>query len=693
MTSCDVVASDRAGLLYSNPLSLSCVRLSCCFAAPLDAEVLRCITNLVEFVCRSGVAFEETVRSRSMSNPLFSWLCDPAQRQSNEYLYYQHMLQQRGIVTDVNRNIEFVEKLPVAEVAPTQPQPQPVTFMPLAALPPPSAAPSGALPPYSAAPAHTEPAAPVAAAAPAYSYAPQDPYAYQQQQPQYQHQQPPPQQHAYVDPSHAYNQQQTHSYYAPTQQHQQQQPYSAASSAPSDAYGASSSSQQHPAASYPQYQQPQHSYADPASAYSSYPAPQQSVGDPSASHYAPYSSSAPYYPSSSAQPYQQPHSQQYADAHGYQQQQQSYGYGSAYGHMPYGAPAAAAAASAVATAASSYPYAAAAAAPVVAPVFAPLSVVAGTAASGSSSVSAAAAAAASSASAAVSSSASAAAAALSAATAPPKRRFTEDDPDALPAIPAALPRNATAASSARVGRRYSRSRSRSRTPDWFRHRSRSRSRSRSTDHRSRRDPSRSRSRSASRDRSDRGALRTRRERSLSPEAARPSFGTASAGSSVLLAMDAYYRQMAARDAGSQRSADEIATPAVDDLSAPLPPRQRSCFPNLLSSAQEMHVRSQLSGGSGESELRQLDSSNLGHRMLRNMGWEEGTGLGKSRNGRLQPVQAVQRKQGAGIGANTKPEQILPTDDGHMHMHTHILNKDNLQSRRSHAQLSLLTAAQ
>jgi hypothetical protein len=151
---------------------------------------------------------------------------------------------------------------------------------------------------------------------------------------------------------------------------------------------------------------------------------------------------------------------------------------------------------------------------------------------------------------------------------------------------------------------------------------------------------------------------------LSPEAARPSFGTVSAGSSVLLAMDAYYRQIAARDAGSQRSTDEIAAPAVDDLSAPLPPRQRSCFPNLLSSAQELHVRGQLSGGSGESELPQLDSSNLGHRMLRSMGWEEGTGLGKSRNGRLQPVQAVQRKQGAGIGANTKTEQIQPTDDGH-----------------------------
>ena len=126
-------------------------------------------------------------------------------------------------------------------------------------------------------------------------------------------------------------------------------------------------------------------------------------------------------------------------------------------------------------------------------------------------------------------------------------------------------------------------------------------------------------------------------------------------------MDEYYRRLASRDSASEenRSAAEIRAAEVDDLSAPLSSRSsRSCFPNLHSHralADAAHAES--------SSSRALDSSNLGHRMLQRMGWSEGTGLGKQRNGRIEPVQANQRKAGAGIGLSSQPaEQVQPGDD-------------------------------
>ena len=47
--------------------------------------------------------------------------------------------------------------------------------------------------------------------------------------------------------------------------------------------------------------------------------------------------------------------------------------------------------------------------------------------------------------------------------------------------------------------------------------------------------------------------------------------------------------------------------------------------------------------------REIPESNLGSKMLRQMGWTPGTGLGKEGDGRVEPVRAELRKKGVGLG--------------------------------------------
>ncbi|XP_062150867.1 SUPPRESSOR OF ABI3-5 isoform X2 [Alnus glutinosa] len=49
----------------------------------------------------------------------------------------------------------------------------------------------------------------------------------------------------------------------------------------------------------------------------------------------------------------------------------------------------------------------------------------------------------------------------------------------------------------------------------------------------------------------------------------------------------------------------------------------------------------------------IDESNVGNRMLRNMGWHEGLGLGKDGNGMVEPVQAQAVDRRAGLGSQQK----------------------------------------
>ncbi|XP_022749090.1 PIN2/TERF1-interacting telomerase inhibitor 1-like [Durio zibethinus] len=69
------------------------------------------------------------------------------------------------------------------------------------------------------------------------------------------------------------------------------------------------------------------------------------------------------------------------------------------------------------------------------------------------------------------------------------------------------------------------------------------------------------------------------------------------------------------------------------------------------------------GSSGSSIA--IDSSNIGFQLLKKHGWKEGTGLGISEQGRLEPVQAYVKNNKRGLGAEKKkrktPQPIVTTD--------------------------------
>jgi hypothetical protein len=47
----------------------------------------------------------------------------------------------------------------------------------------------------------------------------------------------------------------------------------------------------------------------------------------------------------------------------------------------------------------------------------------------------------------------------------------------------------------------------------------------------------------------------------------------------------------------------------------------------------------------------IDSSNIGFQLLKKHGWKEGTGLGISEQGRLEPVQTYLKNNKRGLGAD------------------------------------------
>ena len=52
----------------------------------------------------------------------------------------------------------------------------------------------------------------------------------------------------------------------------------------------------------------------------------------------------------------------------------------------------------------------------------------------------------------------------------------------------------------------------------------------------------------------------------------------------------------------------------------------------------------------EVEALPLDDSNVGNKMLRSMGWSQGTGLGLLAQGQVEPVPVVKRLKRRGLGA-------------------------------------------
>lgn len=56
----------------------------------------------------------------------------------------------------------------------------------------------------------------------------------------------------------------------------------------------------------------------------------------------------------------------------------------------------------------------------------------------------------------------------------------------------------------------------------------------------------------------------------------------------------------------------------------------------------------ISGFVGENAQPILEN-NIGNRMLQNMGWTPGSGLGRDGKGIAEPIQAMQRPKGLGLG--------------------------------------------
>ncbi|XP_073112681.1 uncharacterized protein [Elaeis guineensis] len=80
---------------------------------------------------------------------------------------------------------------------------------------------------------------------------------------------------------------------------------------------------------------------------------------------------------------------------------------------------------------------------------------------------------------------------------------------------------------------------------------------------------------------------------------------------------------------------------------------------------------------GDEELgsssRAIDSSNVGFQLLKKCGWKEGTGLGASEQGRLEPLQTHVKKNKRGLGAEKiKEKKKLPKDP---------TSQENLQAKK------------
>ncbi|KAK6241491.1 G-patch domain - like 3 [Theobroma cacao] len=65
------------------------------------------------------------------------------------------------------------------------------------------------------------------------------------------------------------------------------------------------------------------------------------------------------------------------------------------------------------------------------------------------------------------------------------------------------------------------------------------------------------------------------------------------------------------------------------------------------------------GSSGSTTA--IGSSNIGFQLLKKHGWKEGTGLGISEQGRLEPVQAYVKNNKRGLGAEKKRKTPKPID--------------------------------
>ncbi|XP_057424509.1 uncharacterized protein LOC130718070 [Lotus japonicus] len=70
----------------------------------------------------------------------------------------------------------------------------------------------------------------------------------------------------------------------------------------------------------------------------------------------------------------------------------------------------------------------------------------------------------------------------------------------------------------------------------------------------------------------------------------------------------------------------------------------------------------MSGGSATATATAINSSNIGFQLLKKQGWKEGTGLGISEQGRLEPVETRVKNNKRGLGADKVKKMAVKSDD-------------------------------
>ncbi|KAK7390764.1 hypothetical protein VNO78_18827 [Psophocarpus tetragonolobus] len=60
----------------------------------------------------------------------------------------------------------------------------------------------------------------------------------------------------------------------------------------------------------------------------------------------------------------------------------------------------------------------------------------------------------------------------------------------------------------------------------------------------------------------------------------------------------------------------------------------------------------------------INSSNIGFQLLKKQGWKEGTGLGISEQGRLEPVETHVKTNKRGLGADKVKKKAVKVKPGH-----------------------------
>ncbi|CAD5164106.1 unnamed protein product [Musa acuminata subsp. malaccensis] len=79
----------------------------------------------------------------------------------------------------------------------------------------------------------------------------------------------------------------------------------------------------------------------------------------------------------------------------------------------------------------------------------------------------------------------------------------------------------------------------------------------------------------------------------------------------------------------------------------------------------------------------IDSSNVGFKLLKKCGWKEGTGLGASEQGMLEPIPTFVKKNKRGIGADKTKKKVEVLKD----LDAKMQNNHDMQSKKKNKQVS------